>query len=208
MFSQLFSIGFLILLSAMLPGPDFAMVTKNTIAHSRRAGFFTSLGIGCAVLVHMSYCLLGLAIVISRSLLLFNLVKYVGAAYLIYLGVSALRSGKTVRVGGDVGLGRQDIPVLLALRQGFFCNLLNPKATLFFLALFTVVIKPETPLVWQFGIAAEIFVIVILWFCGLTLLLSHPTVARGLEKAERYISKVLGVFLVGFGVALAFVNKS
>jgi threonine/homoserine/homoserine lactone efflux protein len=75
MLTQFFTIGLLMLLSAMLPGPDFALVTKNSILHSRRAGLFTSLGIGSAILVHITYCVLGLAVIISQSLLLFSVIK-------------------------------------------------------------------------------------------------------------------------------------
>lgn len=209
MLAQFFTIGLLMLLSAMLPGPDFALVTKNTILHSRRAGLYTSLGIGSAILVHITYCALGLAIVISQSILLFNIIKYIGAIYLIYLGITSLLAKHA-----DLGTGstqkilqKTKMSNLTAFRQGFLCNLLNPKATLFFLALFTMIIKPETPVLWELLYAAEMFIIITVWFCSLTILLSHPRVLRLLNKIEKYISKALGVFLIGFGVALAFVEK-
>ncbi|OGT42688.1 MAG: hypothetical protein A3F13_09500 [Gammaproteobacteria bacterium RIFCSPHIGHO2_12_FULL_40_19] len=210
MVAQFFTIGLLMLLSAMLPGPDFALVTKNTILHSRRAGLFTSLGVGSAILIHITYCALGLAIVISQSILLFNIIKYIGAVYLIYLGITSLLSkhpdhgatGSTQKI-----LHKTKMSNLTAFRQGFLCNLLNPKATLFFLALFTMIIKPETPVLWVLLYAVEMFIIITAWFCSLTILLSHPRVLRLLNKIEKYISKALGVFLIGFGVALAFVKK-
>jgi RhtB (resistance to homoserine/threonine) family protein len=209
MLEQFFTIGILMLLSAMLPGPDFALVTKNTILHSRRAGLFTSLGVGSAILIHITYCALGLAIVISQSLLLFSLIKFIGAGYLVYLGLNSLISKKTpATISADKPAGtKTQISDFVAFRQGFLCNLLNPKATLFFLALFTVIIKPETPALWEFIYAIEMFFILTAWFCSLTLILSHPKVLRGLNRVEKYISKVLGVFFIGFGVALAFVKQ-
>ena len=80
------------LFAVMLPGPDFALVTKNTLLHSRRSGFFTSLGVSASNLVHITYCAFGLAIVIANSLLLFSIIKYIGAAYLIYLGLRSFLS--------------------------------------------------------------------------------------------------------------------
>lgn len=210
MLTQFFTIGLLTLLSAMLPGPDFALVTKNTILHSRRAGLFTSLGVGCAILIHMTYCVLGLAIIISQSILLFNIIKYIGAVYLIYLGINSLLSKHTDQTSMGSShkmLQKTKMSNLTAFRQGFLCNLLNPKATLFFLALFTMVIKPKTPFLWEFLYAIEIFIIGTAWFCSLTIILSHPRIIRLLNKIEKYISKILGVFLIGFGVALAFVKK-
>lgn len=210
MAAQFFTIGLLMLLSAMLPGPDFALVTKNTILHSRRAGLFTSLGIGSAILIHITYCALGLAIVISQSILLFNIIKYIGAIYLIYLGITSLLSKHPNHGAASAAqkvLQKTKMSNLTAFRQGFLCNLLNPKATLFFLALFTIIIKPETPTLWELLYAIEMFIIVTAWFCSLTILLSHPRVLRLLNRIEKYISKALGVFLIGFGVALAFIKK-
>src|SRR6266540_3804044 len=128
MIAQLFSIGFVMLLSAMLPGPDFAIVTKNTLLHSRRAGIFTTVGITAAIAIHMTYCLLGLAIVIAHSLWLFNAIKLIGAAYLIYLGIKSLLSKPTSAPSIAARTQhKKDISIGTAFRQGFLCNLLNPK---------------------------------------------------------------------------------
>lgn len=209
MLAQFITIGILVLFSAMLPGPDFAIVTKNTLLHSRRAGIFTSIGIGSAIIVHMTYCILGLAIVISQSIVLFNTIKYIGAIYLIYLGITTLLSKQSAKPANTTvsRSHKTHLSDLTALRQGFVCNLLNPKATLFFLALFTLIIKPETPLAWELIYGIEIILIAIGWFCLLTMILSHPRVIRLLNHIEHYISKVLGVFLIGFGAALALVKQ-
>ncbi len=210
MLTQFFTIGILMLLSAMLPGPDFACVTKNSILYSRRAGIFTSIGITSAVMIHITYCIYGLAIIISRSILLFNMIKYIGAIYLIYLGITSLLLKHTEPNSANIShqpLQKTDMSDWIAFRQGFFCNILNPKATLFFLAVFTMIIKPNTPIAWEIAYAIEMLAIVLAWFCSLTLLLSHPRVLRLLNRVERYIAKILGVFLIGFGVALFFVKR-
>lgn len=209
MLTQFFSIGLLMLLSAMLPGPDFAIVTKNTVLNSRRAGLFTTFGITTAIAVHMSYCLLGLALIISQSLLLFTAIKYIGAIYLIYLGITALlaKPNNPKAFAANNNLQKSTMNAMTAFRQGFLCNLLNPKATLFFLALFTVIIKPGTSGFWELIYAIEMLVIATLWFSLLTMLLSHPRLLRLFKKAEPAIEKFLGVFLIGFGIALTLVQK-
>lgn len=208
MFAQFFTVGLVVLLGAMLPGPDFAIVTKNSLLHSRRSGLFTSLGVAAAVLIHMSYCLLGLALVISGSLFFFNLIKYVGAAYLIYLGLQSLLSKQPQAFARqDKKTRHSDLSAGLSFWQGFLTNLLNPKATLFFLSLFTVLIKPDTPFNWELLYAVEIPVIAFLWFCSLTYILSHRRIKGLLEKAENVIARLLGVFLIGFGLALIFLEK-
>lgn len=207
--TQFLSIGILVLLSAMLPGPDFAVVTRNTITHSRRAGIFTALGISLACSIHITYCLLGVAIVISQSILLFNLIKYIGAVYLIYLGINALRTHKIDAIKADQQPHKKksSLSDWRALQQGFLCCLLNPKATLFFLALFTVIIKPQIPMHIQLAYALEMILIIAAWFCSLALLLSHRHIIRLLNKAEVYISKCLGIFLIMFGILLVFIKN-
>lgn len=208
MIAQCFSIALIALLGAMLPGPDFAIVTKNALLHSRRSGCFTSLGIGIAILVHMTYCLLGLAFVISNSIWLFNSIKYIGATYLIYLGVTSLFSKQSNKIfPSSHDNVKHTISSFTSFKQGFLCNLLNPKATLFFLSLFTVLIKPETPFNLQVIFASEICIISIVWFCLLSAVLSHRYVKQLLENAETYVAKFLGIFLISFGIALAFVSK-
>lgn len=209
MLFHFFSVGLIMLVSVMLPGPDFALVSKNAVLHSRRAGVMTSFGIVSAVLVHMTYCILGLAVVIANSLVLFNMIKFIGAAYLIYIGISAFRT-KSAGLGADIVEGKKEKEGLsdwAAFRQGFLCNLLNPKATLFFLALFTVIIKPDTPTWIQAAYGLQMAVLAGLWFCLLSVLLSHPRVVAAVDKMELYVERVLGVLLIGFGVALALVRR-
>jgi RhtB (resistance to homoserine/threonine) family protein len=205
---QAFTIGILMLFAVVLPGPDFAIVTKNTLLHSRRSGFFTALGITIANLIHMLYCTLGLALIISQSLLMFSIIKYIGASYLIYLGFKLLLAKKENSLHPkEKQIRKNTLSAFVAFRQGFLCNLLNPKATLFFLALFTTIIKPDTPPTWVLSFVLEMFLIISMWFFSLTLILSHPKVTQFLDKTEKYIEKILGAFLVTFGIALAFVKN-
>lgn len=206
MIAQFFSVAFIALFGAMLPGPDFAIVVKNSMLHSRQSGYFTSLGIGVAILVHMTYCIFGLALVIAGSPFLFNFIKYIGACYLIYLGIQSIKAkqSKNIFQTKENNPYINDLSSFTSFKQGFLCNLLNPKATMFFLSLFTVLIKADTPLHWSIIYGLEIAIIGILWFCSLTIILSHPKVKKCLQNAEQYIAKLLGIFLIGFGLALAF----
>lgn len=90
--TELIAVITITLLAVISPGPDFAMVTRNSLMLSRRAGVLTALGIGLGVLVHVTYTLVGVGLLIQQSLWLFNAIKLVGAVYLIYLGVKMLRA--------------------------------------------------------------------------------------------------------------------
>ena len=122
------------------PGPDMILVLRNTLVCGRRAGVHTSLGILGGNLVHITYCMLGIGWVISRSIVAYSTLKYAGAAYLIYLGIASFRR-QNVLDAGDLNI-RDSQRIWFV--QGFVNNLLNPKGTLFYLGVFTTVITPET----------------------------------------------------------------
>ena len=84
---ELISVGVIAVFMVISPGADFVMITRNSIFHGRKSGLYSSLGIGLAIWIHVAYSIAGLAIIISKSILLFSLIKYLGAAYLIYIGL-------------------------------------------------------------------------------------------------------------------------
>ncbi len=203
--SHFISLGIIMLLGAMSPGPDFAVVVKNTLTHSRRAGIFTAFGITAAICVHMTYCVLGFAAIIRESVLLFQAIQYIGAAYLAYLGFMILKA-KSVSFSPKE-LTEKNIKItsmsgFSAFKQGFICNLLNPKATLFFLTLFSVITSDELSLSLSLGYALEIILITIIWFSLLAFLLTHSAIQPFLDKARNGIEKTLGVCLVLMAVGI------
>jgi RhtB (resistance to homoserine/threonine) family protein len=206
MLGGFFTIGVLQLLAVISPGPDFAIIVKNTLAYSRRIGIVTTIGITAGVMFHLSYCLLGLAIIISQSIMLFTFVKYLGAGYLIFVGLKSLIV-KTSSNCTPIAHSQSALSAGKAFRQGLLCNLLNPKATLFFLGLFTLVVNPHTSLTIQFGYALEIIIITFTWFTLLAMLLTQPAVQRRLSGFQNIINKVIGALLIVFGSELAFFQR-
>ncbi|AFK62926.1 putative amino acid efflux protein-LysE family [Advenella kashmirensis WT001] len=193
------------ILAAISPGPDFAMVTRNSLLLSRRAGVLTALGIGLGVLFHVTYTILGVGMLIQQSLLLFNSIKLAGAAYLIYLGIKMLRTKPSDTVETSSPAAASDFS---ALRVGFFTNALNPKTTIFIVSLFMQVVQPMTPLSVQIGYGAIISAAHILWFSLVALLFSSGSVRVRLLAVWHWIDWLFGGVLVGFGVLLATTNMS
>ena len=112
--TEFFTITLIIILAAISPGPDFAMVVKNALSRNRMSGIFTALGVSFSMVIHSTYCILGLAIVISQSLLLFSIVKYIGAAYLIYIGTKSLLAKRS-----ELEIQEQTNHARLEAYQGF-----------------------------------------------------------------------------------------
>ncbi len=191
------------LLAVMSPGPDFIMVVKNSLSHSRRSGIYSAVGLGLGITVHVTYCLLGIALIISRSILIFSIIKYIGAAYLLYIGIKSLRAKpheEAIAVGEHA---KVDLTKLQALRMGFLTNVTNPKATLFFLSLFTLVIHPGTPLVVKLIMGSEMVLATMAWFSIVTVIVSHRLVRNRIGKIQHYLEKFMGGVLILFGIVVA-----
>jgi RhtB (resistance to homoserine/threonine) family protein len=190
------------LLAAMSPGPDFVMTVRNALCYSRRSGIFTSLGISTALGIHLFYCAAGIGLLISKSVVLFSIIKFLGVGYLIYIGVASILSKKSkLDVSAEKSLS--DLTRLQAFKMGFLTNVLNPKATLFFLSLFTFVIGSSTPVYIILIISAIIMLTAFTWFSIVSIFLAQPNVQRIFLKYERMINFTLGGFLIFLGVKVA-----
>ena len=201
---EFFSISLIMLLAVVSPGPDFVLVTQNTLLHSKRKGFLTGLGIAVSNLFHTSYCLLGLTIIMTQSVIVFSVIKYLGAAYLIYMGIKALRAKKASSVVAEGSQAHMSsLSDKQAFVQGFLCNALNPKAALLFLSLFTVFITPETPLWIQLALGLEITLINFVWYSFVSSFLDFQPIRRFLSKTQHIMTKCMGAFLILFGIKLA-----
>ncbi len=188
------------LLAVISPGADFALVTRNSLMLCKRAGLFTAMGIGLGVLVHLSYTLLGVGLLLQQSTWLFNLLKLVGAAYLIYLGIGMLRS-KAV----DTPAAASPTPAssLVALRGGLLTNALNPKTSVFIISLFMQAIQPGTPTTTQIAYGAFIALVHVGWFSLVAQCFSAGSVRSRLLSARHWIDRLFGGLLIGLGALLA-----
>ncbi|WP_180275365.1 LysE family translocator [Vibrio coralliilyticus] len=188
----------------LTPGLDTALVLRNSSRGGVKDGVATSLGICLGLFVHATFSAIGISAILAQSAELFNAVKMVGAAYLIWLGATTLREVWK----GDVALSDMDarthnLDIKRSLREGFLSNVLNPKTAVFYLAFLPQFIDPEGSAFLQSTLMAAIhFVIAMIWQCGLagTLnsaknLLKSPTFMRRMEATT-------GVVLVGLGVKL------
>ena len=189
------------LLAVISPGPDFTMVSRNSLLLSRRAGIFTACGIGAGVLIHVSYTLIGVGMLIQQSPWLFNLLKGIGAAYLIYLGFTLLRNATHHDAAPTTTPAA--ISDLAALKTGFLTNALNPKTTIFIVSLFMQVVSPHTALGVQIGYGLFIAAVHVFWFAAVALLFSAPGVNARFLRLRRGIDRTFGGLLIVFGALLA-----
>lgn len=167
---------------------------------------WTAVGVGCALLVHVTYTLIGIGLIISQSIVLFSVIKFLGALYIMWLGGNLLfaRGGHDVVV--QVEEQTYKAPTV-AFREGFLTNVLNPKATIFFVSIFTQFVSPELPKIIQAAYGLEVAFIVMSWFLALSVLLTMPYVRRNIGKVQDKLMKVMGVALVLLGVKVAISSR-
>jgi RhtB (resistance to homoserine/threonine) family protein len=202
--TELLTIASIHLLAVMSPGPDFALIIQQSLTQSRRSALWTAVGLGLGISLHITYSLVGIGILISQSIILFNIIKYIGAAYLIYIGIQVLKSKKQNIVDSQVAIKTDDkTSVGSAILKGFLTNAFNPKVTLFFLALFTQVISPSTQILIKSLYGVEMVVTTILWFSFVSLILFNPTIKNKFLNISHIIERITGGVLIVLGLKIA-----
>lgn len=182
----------------------------NTMSNSLNVGFRRSiwgiLGQQAALIVHVLIVALGVGVLVSGSPLAFNIIRYAGAAYLVYLGIRQFLSKPAVQE--EQAAASTFEPAASIFRRGFWVNLLNPKAIVFFLAFTPQFIRPEESLITQYAILTATIVaidILVMWFFFAAAAQSFQRFTQT-ERGQLVLSKVFGVLFVGVGILLAFIH--
>ncbi len=190
-------------LAVASPGPDFALVLRQSLAHGRRTALWSSLGIGCGLSIHIGYCILGLGYFLKNSEVALATVEYLGAAYLAWVGVQALRA--RARTGDvDLAAGATAPTDGAAWTTGFLVNVLNPKAALFFISLFPLAVSVTTPKLVQVGYGVWMTLATVAWFSFVSVVFTREDVRRRFLRHGHWIDRALGVVFIGFAVSLVF----
>lgn len=187
------------ILAAASPGPDFILVSQQTLTNGKKAGLMCSIGIALGLSIHIVYSAFGLAAVIVNSANALWGIKILGGGYLLYLGVKGL-SSKPNSHQEDHNVKVIKYSAKKSIGMGFLCNALNPKAPIYFLSLFTVVLSPDMP-VYQIAIyGIWMMVIQLAWFSTVVGVLSRPTVNQHFKKFGHWIDRILGGAMIALGI--------
>jgi threonine/homoserine/homoserine lactone efflux protein len=188
----------------VIPGPDFAVVTKNTLVGGRRRGRWTALGVSSSNLVQGTAAAFGLSALIIKIQPLFLAIKWAGVAYLVYLGAQAIRSavrGQYAPLDGDEPSGRAQS--LAGWRQGFISNVTNPKVLVFYLAVLPQFLTPGAGLGWLLVLAWSHAVISLGYLLVLVTGLHGARRLLTRRKVRRGLDATTGAVLLGFSARLA-----
>ena len=189
----------------LLPGPDFAVVTKNTVAGGRRRGLWTSVGVTSSNLIQGAAAAAGLGAIIVRAQPIFHAIKWAGLAYLIVLAVQSFRSAIAGRysalAGGESGSVRR--VALAGCRQGFLSNITNPKVLVFYLAVLPQFLGPHPTLIALLALAFTHAALSWMYLALLVGGMHRARVVLARRRVRRSLDAATGAALIGFGIKLA-----
>ena len=200
LYIQFLSIATIHLFAVMSPGPDFTIILKQSISQGRKASMVTSLGIGVGILFHVFFCIIGLGLVISQSSMLFNIIKILGALYLGFIGIKSILGDKNINESHEGNIENQKL--FNSFTLGLLTNILNPKATLFFLSLYAMIITSETSISIQVAYGIWMSLITGLWFCLLSIFLTNSFIENRINRFSHVIQIGTGVVLIFFAIKL------
>jgi len=194
------------LLAVAAPGPDFAVTVRQCLRFGRKAGIGVALGIGAGMSVHVVYTLLGVSAILHATPWLMGLAEILGGAYLLYLAVSFIRQSLRAQPADPAWYETSAGSAVMSFRKsfaiGFIANVLNPKASLFFLAVFTTLISPTTPLAVQVFYGAWICLINAVWFVFVSMVFTRAQVRQAFLRAGRWVDLTVGCILGAFSLRL------
>ncbi len=207
-------------MAVVSPGPDLAVTMKSTLGGGRFSGIRTALGISAGNLIHVSYTLVGLGILLQSSPTIFRLVALAGAAYLAYLGVMMLRSvvstwkaAAATKLSTEQQVSVSDVDAAAAtirpskplhpFRMGFLTNATNPKTTLFFVTIFNSMVSPNTPWAQKLGYGLWMCFVSAAWFAAVSVLFSNTRLRQGYTERQYWIDTLLGIMLVLLAMRVA-----
>jgi RhtB (resistance to homoserine/threonine) family protein len=192
----------------VVPGPDTAVVTKNVLVHGRRAAFGTSLGVSAGLSVWTLAAAVGVASVVRASAVAFTVLKLVGALYLVWLGLQALRAAGQPESGGRRATNKQAMGALGGFRQGFLSDLANPKIGIFFTSLLPQFVDPGHPVLLPFLALGGVFVVMtVLWLSAYCLIAARAAKTLQRPRVKAAMDRFTGIVLIALGLRLAIEHR-
>ena len=189
-----------------IPGPDTAVVTKNVLLHGRRTALGTSLGVSAGLSVWTLAAAAGVASLLRASAVAFTVLKLIGALYLVWLGIQALRAARRADIDADAqrAAGRAASGAVGGFRQGFLSDLANPKIGIFFTSLLPQFVDPGRPVLVPFLVLGAVFVLMtVVWLCAYTLIAARAAQTLRRPRVKAALDRFTGVVLIAIGIRLA-----
>ena len=188
------TVALLHLFAVASPGPDFVLVSRQSFRYGRTVAIWTSVGIAIGILFHVALSLTGLSLLLQNQPYLFWYLKLAAALYIGYLGLASLISKSPINLQNNSTDG--DGRYLKSISTGFLTNALNPKAFIFFITVFTLVINKDTGIVIKSLLGIYMSIATLVWFTFISILLTNQKATDRFEKGIPWLEKITGLFLL------------
>jgi RhtB (resistance to homoserine/threonine) family protein len=197
------------MLLIMTPGPDMALIIARSTQQGTRAGMVTALGVGGGLFVHIAAAAIGLSALVATSAMAFAALKWIGAIYLVYIGIQLLRTPTEPKSRADTLLALPTVPLRQLFIQGFLSNALNPKVAVFFLAFLPQFVDSDSPYKpAAFIILGLLFnVLGTMWNLGVAWCSGIVAASNAYGRLKVWLERTIGAVLVGVGIRLALAER-
>ncbi|HEM6843909.1 TPA: LysE family translocator [Providencia rettgeri] len=201
--NEVIAVATITILAVISPGPDFAMVTRNSYTYGIKTGLLCALGIAIGVQVYVFYTVFGITLVIMNSPTLFLIVKLIGVIYLVYIGFKSLTN--KVKISSNNAVSRP-LSALNAFKNGFLTNALNPKTMFFVVSVYSQVISTQNSIWLNLSYGLFISFAHWLWFSLIAIFFATPVVRNKILNYQFIMDRTIGALLILLGLSLLFFN--
>ena len=200
--SVFLTVALLHLFAVASPGPDFVFVSRQSFRYGRTVAIWTSVGIAIGILFHVVLSLTGLSLLLQNEPYLFWYLKLAAALYIGYLGLASIISKSPINLQNNSTDG--DGRYLKSISTGFLTNALNPKAFIFFITVFTLVINKDTGIVIKSLLGMYMSIATFIWFTFISILLTNQKATERFKKSIPWLEKITGLFLLILAIKIIF----
>ena len=192
--SIFFTVAILHFFAVASPGPDFVLISRQCLRYGRNIALWTSLGIAIGILFHVALSLIGLTILIQNQPTIFWFLKLLAALYIGYLGVvSLLSKGSNYLESETTNVDKRE---LKSISTGFLTNVLNPKALIFFITVFTLVIDPDMTKILKISLGIYMSIATFIWFALVSILFTNKNATKRFKKLIPWVERITGLLLL------------
>ena len=196
------TVALLHLFAVASPGPDFVLVSRQSFRYGRMVAIWTSAGIALGILFHVALSLTGLSLLLQNQPDLFWYLKLAAALYIGYLGLASLISNSPIKFQNNST--DKEGRYLKSISTGFFTNVLNPKAFIFFITVFTLVINEDTEIVIKSLLGIYMSMATFIWFTFMSILLTNEKATERFKNLIPWLEKITGLFLLILAIKIIF----
>lgn len=207
-FPELISVLVIVFFAMCSPGPDMALVIRNSISGSRESGFFTALGVASGLGFHITYSLLGVGVFITQIPTLFLIFKIAAFGFLVFLGVNGLLAKQYSQKSQVFDRNHKPLSRKASFMIGLLTNILNPKVMLLFISLFIMVISPNTPMEILILYGVLMTLVSLIFHCSLSFIFSTNRVVNTFYQYAHWIDRIFGALLITIAIQTLFVSTS